>query len=97
MQKETFLFNTNLTQKQQDSDIGKYIELVKKDDAIIGLRESVKKAASAQLENGVLSAHDYLTEVNSEDQARQNRILHQMQLLQAQYTYQNTTGNIKNQ
>ncbi|HEY8783921.1 MAG TPA: TolC family protein [Mucilaginibacter sp.] len=97
VQKETFLFNTNLTQKQQDSDIGKYIELVKKDDAIIGLRESVKKAASAQLENGVLSAHDYLTEVNSEDQARQNRILHQMQLLQAQYTYQNTTGNIKNQ
>jgi len=95
IQKETFLFNTNLTQKQQNSDIVEDIELVKKDDAIVRLRESVKKASSAQLENGVLSAHDYITEVNAEDEARQNRILHQMQLLQAQYSYQNTMGNIK--
>jgi len=96
VQKETFLFNTNITQKQQNADIEKYIELVKKDDAIITLRESVKKAAAAQLENGVLSAHDYITEVNAEDQARQNLIVHEMQLLQARYSYQNTTGNIKN-
>jgi outer membrane protein TolC len=95
IQKETFLFNTTLTQKQQTSDIDKDIELVKKDDAIINLRESVKKASAAQLENGVLSAHDYITEVNAEDQARQNRILHEMQLLQAQYNYQDTMGNIK--
>jgi outer membrane protein TolC len=95
IQKETFLFNTNLTQKQQQSDIVKDIELVEKDDAIVNLRESVKKASAAQLENGVLSAHDYITEVNAEDEARQNRILHQMQLLQAQYSYQNTMGDIK--
>ncbi|HEY5326177.1 MAG TPA: transporter, partial [Mucilaginibacter sp.] len=97
IQKEVFLFNTNLTQKQQNADIVKYTELVNKDDAIIALRESVKKAAAAQLENGVLSARDYITEVNAADQARQNLILHNMQLLQAQYSYQNTTGNIKNQ
>ena len=95
VQKETFLFNTSITQKQQNEDIEKYNALVKKDDAIIELRESVKKAASAQLENGVLSAHDYINEVNAEDQARQNRTLHQMQLLQAEYSYQNTVGNIK--
>lgn len=97
IQKETFLFNTHINQKQENSEIEKHSELVKKDDDIIALRESVKKAASAQLENGVLSAHDYINEVNAEDQARQNRILHQMQLLQAQYNYQNTTGNIKKQ
>jgi outer membrane protein TolC len=95
IQKETFLFNTNLTQKQQNSDIAKYEELMKTDDQIIAMRESVKKAASAQLENGVLSAHDYITQVNAEDQARQNLILHEMQLLQEQYSYQNTIGNIK--
>jgi outer membrane protein TolC len=95
IQKETFLFNTKMTQKQQDADIAKYAALINKDDAIISLRESVKNAASAQLENGVLSAHDYITQVDAEDQARQNLILHQMQLLQAQYNYQNTTGNIK--
>ena len=94
IQKETFLFNTHITQKQQNADVEKYLELVKKDDGIIELRESVKKAASAQLENGVLSAHDYVTEVNAEDQARQNLIFHQVQLLQAEYNYQNTMGNI---
>ena len=94
VQKETFLFNTSLTQKQQNADIGKYGELIKKDGVIIALRESVKKAASAQLENGVLSAHDFINQVNAEDGARQNLILHQIQLLQAQYSYQNTIGNI---
>lgn len=94
IQKETFLFNTRLIQKQQIADIEKYTELFQKDNAIISLRESVKKASEAQLENGVLSAHDYITEVNAEDQARQNLIMHEVELLQEQYSYQNTTGGI---
>jgi len=97
IQKENFVFNTTISQKQGNADINKYGELIKKDDEIISLRESVKNAASAQLENGVLSAHDYLTEVDAEDQARQNKILHEVQLLQSQYSYQVLTGNNKNQ
>ena len=96
IQKETFLFNTNITGKQQDEAAKKYLELIQKDDVIIALRESVKKAAGAQLENGVLSAHDYITQVNAEDEARQNLILHEVQLLQAQYNYQSTMGTYQN-
>ncbi len=96
IQKETFLFNTRIMQKQESAAIQKFTDLFKKDNEIITLRESVKKAASAQLENGVLSAHDYITQVNAEDQARQSLILHEIQLLQEQYNYQNTTGNTKN-
>lgn len=95
VQKETFLFNTNIIQKQQHAELAKYLELLKKDESIIALRESVKNAAAAQLENGVLSTHDYITQVIAEDQSRQNFILHNIQFLQAQYNYQNTTGNIK--
>jgi outer membrane protein TolC len=94
VQKETFLFNTKITQKQGYTDIQKYLELVKEDDQIVALRESVKKASSAQLENGVLSARDYITEVNLEDQARQSRIVHEMQLLQAEYAYQSVVGSV---
>jgi outer membrane protein TolC len=93
VQKETFLFNTKLTQKQENTDITKYQDLIKTDDQIIQLRESVKNSASAQLDNGVLSAHDYLSQVNAEDIARRLMILHQMELLQAQYNYQYITGN----
>lgn len=94
IQKETFLFNTSVVLMQQDTEVKKYLELIQNDNAIIGLRESVKKAAVAQLENGVLSAHDYINQVIAEDQVRQNLILHEVLLLQAQYNYQNTAGNI---
>ena len=95
IQKEIFLFNTRISQMQQNENVQKYDSLIDKDDAIIELRASVKKAAYAQLENGVLSAHDYINQVNAEDQARQTKILHEMQLLQAQYSYQNIVGNNK--
>lgn len=94
VQKQTFVFNTRQAQTQQSAVIEQYAELIKRDNAIINLRHAVKDAATAQLQNGVLSAHDYLSEVNAEDEARQNLILHQVQLLQAQYSYQNTIGNI---
>jgi len=92
IQKQTFIFNTRITQKQEQTDIDKYIELLKKDDEIISLRESVKKAASVQLANGVLSARDYISDVNAEDQAKQSRILHMVELLQTMYNYRILTG-----
>ncbi len=96
LQMETFLFNTSLVQKQQQAAISKFIMLLENDIAIIELRESVKKASVAQLENGVLSVHDYISVVNAEDLARQNFIFHQIQMLQAQYNYLNTLGNAIN-
>jgi hypothetical protein len=92
-QKETFLFNTALTLKQQNGEITKLQELVSTDDEIIALRASVKDAANVQLANGVITINDFLREINAEDQARQAKLLHEMQLLMAQYSFQNTAGN----
>lgn len=94
VQKETFLFNTGITVKQQNGEISKYMELLSSDDEIIALREKVKRTAVVQLENGVINGNDYLREANAEDQARQTKILHEIQLLISQYTQQNTTGNL---
>ena len=49
-------------------------------------------AAKAQLDNGVITAGDFLREVNAEDQARQALIAHEVQLLQAQINYKTTSG-----
>lgn len=92
IQKETFLLNTNTELKQQQSEVEKLQQLVASDNDIIDLRVQVKDAAKAQLENGVITANDYLREVNAEDQARQTRITHQLQLLQAQINYQTISG-----
>lgn len=92
VQQETFLLNTNTALKQQQAEIEKLQQLVDTDAGIIDLRSAVKDAAKAQLDNGVISANDYLREINAEDQARQTLITHQVQLLQAQINYQTISG-----
>ena len=93
IQKETFLFNTSLVVKQQFNEVAKIESLIHTDSEIIVLRENIKNMAQNQLSNGVISANDYVTFVNAEDQARQNLLLHQTQLLMVLYNNQTTTGN----
>lgn len=92
LQRETFLLNTNARLSQEQSDIEKLEQLVATDKEIIALRQSVKEAAKAQLDNGVITATGYLEEVNAEDQARQLMITHQLQWLQAKINYQTILG-----
>jgi len=92
-QKETFLFNIDLTLLQQKEETNKYQKLIDTDNEIVQLRELVKKATAAQLKNGVASTYDYMTAVTEEDQARQNMVLHQIQLQLSQYNQKITTGN----
>jgi outer membrane protein TolC len=92
-QRNTFLFNTSLTMRQQNADITRYRQLISSDDEIIQLRESVKETSAVQLQNGVLSANDYLIDINAEAQARQDKTLHEVQLLIAQYNFKTTAGN----
>ncbi|WP_316809756.1 TolC family protein [Pedobacter heparinus] len=93
LQQENFLLNTKFMLKQQEAEIDKQNELMRSDEEIIALRTSVKETAAAQLENGVIHTSDYLREVNAEDQARQSKLMHEIQLLMAQYNKQTTTGN----
>ena len=93
IQQETFMFNTTNTLKQQSEETIKYNKLLQSDEAIILLRNKVKIAASSQLQYGTINANDYMKEVNAEDQAKQNKIIHEIQLLMAEYTIKTTSGN----
>jgi len=93
IQKEVFLFNTNLSLKQQNAEVVKLTELLATDSEIIQLREKIKNTTKNQLDNGTATTNDYLTNVNAADQARQTQSLHRIQLLLAQYNHQVTTGN----
>jgi outer membrane protein TolC len=92
-QKETFLFNTNLTLMQLDDEVQKLRELIRVDDEIIALRARIKNTAKAQYEHGVISTNDLLRELNAEENARQNLAVHQIQFMLAKYNYQTTSGN----
>jgi hypothetical protein len=91
--KETFIFNTNLVMKQQNSEIDKINKLMVADNDIIVLRENIKNSSKNQLTNGVITTNDYLSYLIAEDKARQDLILHKIQLLMVQFNHKVTTGN----
>ncbi len=93
VQKDLFLLNTNTQLRQQQSELNKLQQLIASDEQIISIRTKVKEAANAQLENGVITANDFLREVNAEDQARLALIAHRLQWLQAQINYETISGN----
>lgn len=93
IQKETFLFNTNLQLVQEGSEIGKLRELMRRDDELITLRDRIKVSAEAKVANGTMSVIELLREINAGEQARQTKMLHGIQLLMAIYKQKNTINN----
>lgn len=87
LQKELFLLNASIIAEQYRNDIRKYKQLISVDNEIVALRNEIMKASKAQLDNGVITSSDYLREMNAADQARQNLLLHQLQLLQTELDY----------
>lgn len=85
IQKENFLFNQNFSTIRNNEELDKLQKLIQKDEELIVLRQSIKKASLAQLENGVINTSDYLREVNAEEQARIQKTTHEIQFLLTQY------------
>lgn len=91
--KETFLFNTNLSITQQNNEVAKFQELMNTDKELIFIRKKIKETAEVQLNNGLISALDYISYINAESKAQENLLLHQIQFLMAQYQLKTTSGN----
>jgi outer membrane protein TolC len=94
VQQDIFMLNTQTQLTQQQAEIKRLEQLLQSDASIIELRQSVTESARAQLDNNVITANDYLKEVNAEDQARQSAIMHRLQLLQARINYQTISGQL---
>jgi outer membrane protein TolC len=92
-QQETFLFTTNLDVLRKQREIDNYREQMKYDDEIIALRASIKQSAEAKMANGALSGIDLMREVSAEELAKQDKILHEIELLQAMYSLKLTIDN----
>lgn len=69
------------------SEIEKLTSMLESDEELISIRKSVTEATEVKLNNGVISATDYLTELNAEKQAMINRELHLVTLERAKADY----------
>jgi outer membrane protein TolC len=93
-QKELFNRNLRVLMEKNISDMNKYDELISQDQQIIALREKIVQTASSQLENGTITATEYLTELNAKAQAELNLKTHTLQQLKAKVDYLTTKGSM---
>jgi len=91
--RQTFLFNINLQSEQQAAEIQRYRKIMSDDDMVITLREKVRKATEVGVINGTKSTSDLITEVNKEQIARQEKIVHEMELIKAIYELKTIKNN----
>ncbi|MBR4156180.1 MAG: TolC family protein [Bacteroidales bacterium] len=90
IQRDVFLFNTQMQTTQDDGEIARLRTAVDDDKRIVELRRSVRVAAESKLENGVIDATELLTKIADETTAILNRSMHEIELLQAIYRLKTT-------
>lgn len=90
VQRDIFLFNTQMQTAEQDGEIARLRRAVEDDNRIVELRRSVRMAAESKLENGVIDSTDLLRKIADETTATLNRSTHEIELLQAIYRLKTT-------
>lgn len=85
VQRDVFLFNSEMQTARQDGEIARLQRAVADDERIVQLRRSVRMAAESKLENGVIDSTDLLRKIADETTASLNRSTREIELLQAVY------------
>ena len=93
VQEELFRFNTNQAVTQLLNDIERIKGQMKSDDEIIALRRRIKENTQVQVEHGTLTEYELMRQVLDEDAARQQKVNHEMELLNAIYSLKYMVNN----
>lgn len=88
--REIFLFNNNLQSVREREAVNQYHQMMEEDSDIIRLRTSVRQAAEAKLQHGVIGVNDLLQEITKENRARIDHSLHEMEMLKNIYELKHT-------
>ena len=90
VQRDVFLFNTQMQTTQDDGEIARLRQAITDDSRIVELRRRVRMAAESQLKNGVIDATDLLRKISDETAAALARSTHEIELLQSIYRLKTT-------
>ncbi|MBR1546803.1 MAG: TolC family protein [Prevotella sp.] len=91
--REVFLFNNHLEQIQQNENILRYQRLMADDEEIIQLRSAVRKAAESKMQHGIIDVNDLVREINSENAAKVQQSVHEIEMLKEIYDLKFTLNN----
>ncbi len=82
---EVFRRNNAILSAQQQEDIRSRRSLMEDDERIVALRTSVRKAAEARLDNGVIDTTDLLDKITEESTAAVNAAYHHIEYVRSIY------------
>jgi outer membrane protein TolC len=92
-QRETFLFNTDLTTLQQRNAIEKMNKLMADDSEIIQLRTSIRETSEAKYANGTITVSELLRDIITENQSMLSKAIHEIEWLKNIYDLTNALNN----
>lgn len=84
-ERETFLFNNRLQNEDATGNISSLRVQLDKDAKIVSLRESIRQTNDKKVRLGTESVNELIRSVNAVSMARQQKAMHELQLLQAIY------------
>jgi len=76
----------------KSAEISSLESLLETDRELIEIRKRITASAESQYENGIITATEYLNEMNSERQALINHEIHKISLVMAKVEYMNICG-----
>ncbi len=79
-QRSLFQIQQNADLIEQKNNISRYKQLIETDASILEKLTSITKTSANQLENGIITSTDYLTQLYAQKQAELNKQIHLMQL-----------------
>jgi outer membrane protein TolC len=91
-QKQLFDLNLQTILVQQQEEISKLQKMISLDEKIVQVKTEIRKASSSQLDNGIITASDFISDLNNENQAQLNRVMHEIQWMIAKQNYNTSLG-----
>lgn len=92
--KDAFDQQMESLQLQEQAKLEQYRETLELDKQVLALQKEITARAATKLENGTLTATDYLIELNKESQAQIRYTTHQIRLMQSYVNYLTIQGNL---
>ncbi|MGD0342308.1 MAG: TolC family protein [Bacteroidales bacterium] len=90
--KEDLTNNLKRLLQAKKAEIENLNSLAESDSALIAVRKRITSAAESQYNNGTITATEYLSEMNTEQQSMINYEIHKIQLSMAKVEYLNISG-----
>lgn len=89
----TFKFNNTLQNESSNGNINALKRQISQDDEIVSLRESIMSKSEKKVKLGTESVNEMLRDINAVSQARQQKALHEIQLLKEMYSLKTINNN----